>query len=500
MEPDLATIPPAEEPPHWLRTVLDQPAPPRKPWTWSFAPAYIGLFLWVVYFDAIPREALSHGSLPWAVLGSVAGGLLAYLAFYLPAALWGAAARQPLAVVATRTFGLAGAVWVPLMLLTAVQVVWFALSIGYATRFCLTGLGLVRLLDPGDLAPMTLGVGGGPRLPSPLYAATSMVWTVFIALAGRYLLRVVVALMSVYPAAVALVLGATVVATLSGLSGSAGAFPVDTDHGLPNAAAATTAVQMVLGFFAAAGLLSADWGAAARDRGEVRTAGFVCVAMAAWIVATLAILSVVGARGLAHPVFPDGTPIGLPSMTFGAVLPAVFGTWIGGALLLALSLATLAPGCYAAALIGLRLHELRPGLSRSLATWAGAAAAWGLLLLGERTPLFEVFSVVGALLAPAAGALAVDCLRSGGHWPGPRAGWNWPGLAAWGLGVVAGLAPLVTDALRGTLERYRIPGVLLGFVTAVIVYGVLAAARLDRPTRPGLVPPPAEDDLSDRPS
>jgi cytosine permease len=283
-----------------------------------------------------------------------------------------------------------------------------------------------------------------------------------------------------------LILGAALVMALRGLPGAAAAARPAMASSLPPAAAAVVAVQMILGFFATAGLLGADWGSVSRDRGEVQQGGLVCVAMAAWIVATLAILTVAGARS------PSG-PAGLAPLSFCAMLPALFGDWIGGGLLLALSLTALAPGCYAAFLIGTRMFELEPRRSRSRWTLTGSFLAWVLVMLGERVTLYAVFSVVGALLAPVAGALAADFLRSSGRWPGARTGVNRPGLVAWGVGVVVGLTPLLADAVGGTSFQYRQPAVLHAYLAAFVVYYVLARMGGESPTDSELIPAPPPD-------
>jgi cytosine permease len=491
VEPATTTSPPAVDAlPNWLQAALGHPPVARRPWTWSLAPAYIGLFLWVVYFDQIPREALTRGSLGWAVFGCGVGAVLAFLMFYLPPALWGVETRWPLAVVATRTFGVSGVKWVPQLLLTLVQVVWLAVAIRYGTLLCLTGLKMIHLADPDWLAP---SVGRGMVWPGRLFAATSFVWVYFIALAGRYLMRVIAALMNVYPAVVALILGGSMILALIGPHGAAPGGHLTRGVGLrvlpatslPPSAAAVVTVQMILGFFATAGLFAADWGAISRDRTETKKGGLVCVAFASWIVATLAIQTVAWTR---LPGEAGASPLIRP-LTFCSVIPTLYGEWVGGVVFLTLSLTALAPGCYAAFLIGTRLHELFPGRTRTRWTLTGALVAWLLLMFSERVTLFGVFTVVGALIAPVAGAIAADFLKSGGRWAGARSGVNRAGMAAWAVGVVVGLAPIVTDALCRSELRYRVPAVLFAYIAAFVTYYVLAAIGAEAPTVPGLIPP-----------
>src|SRR3712207_8536137 len=64
--------------------------------------------------------------------------------------MWGLRAGRPLAVVGASTFGRAGAVLVPGLLMGVVQVVWFAVATHYAAAFCLEALAALGLIDPED--------------------------------------------------------------------------------------------------------------------------------------------------------------------------------------------------------------------------------------------------------------------------------------------------------------------------------------------------------------
>jgi cytosine permease len=293
--------------PAWLETVLSQPPLERRGWQATFAPAYIGLFLWLVFFDQFPGEVLRHGGLGWALAGAGVAALLAFgLLFYAPAA-WGFATGRPLAVVATSTFGVRGATWVPGVLLGLVQVVWLAVATDYGTELCLRGLALFGLLSPRSL----LGVSvGRVVLPSPLVLLTSLFWCYAIAMAGRYLVRVIAALMSVYPVVTATILGLSMIAALRGLPGfSPERMPITGNARLPTTGihSVVVSLQMILGFFATAGLASADLGAVSREIGDVRKGGLVTVFLACWIVATLACLTVAGGRRSRCRPQRDGT-------------------------------------------------------------------------------------------------------------------------------------------------------------------------------------------------
>jgi cytosine permease len=471
--------------PAWLETVLSQPPLERRGWQATFAPAYIGLFLWLVFFDQFPAEVLRHGGLGWALVGAGVAALLAFgLLFYGPTA-WTFATGRPLAVVATSTFGVRGATWVPGLLLALVQVVWLAVATDYGTELCLRGLALLGLLSPRSLAGVSVG---RTVLPSPLVLVTSLFWCYAIAMAGRYLVRVIAALMSVYPAVTATILGLSMIAALRGLPGfSPERMPVTGNARLLTTTgiqAVVVSLQMILGFFATAGLVTADLGAVSREISDVRRGGLVTVFLACWIVATLACLTVAGAVGVGTEVSATARELGVDPLSYQGALIVLFGDRLAAVSFLCLGLTALAPGCYAGYLFGTRMNELRPRVSRTRWTLIGVAIAWTLIAAGEVDRLAFVFSVIGALLAPVAGALTADYLMSRGRWPGARRGVNRPGVIAWGAGAVVGLLPVVAARVSASATLSNQPGVLYAYLVAFFLFPLLSKLGLESPADP----------------
>src|SRR5688572_25561760 len=101
-------------------------SPPLRPWQWGIAPHYIGLFLWIAFLDALATRTLSIGGLGPAAIGAAVAGVLCFGFLYYVPAMWGFRARESLPVVATSTFGVKAARWVPGLVMAAAQVVWFA--------------------------------------------------------------------------------------------------------------------------------------------------------------------------------------------------------------------------------------------------------------------------------------------------------------------------------------------------------------------------------------
>ncbi len=455
--------------PNALRAALKSPALERRGWEWSLAPQLIGLFLWVAFFDQIPQETLTPGGIAWPVLGAAVAGWLCYFGLYRSTALWGMSTGRPLGVVATSTFGVNGATWVPGLLLSGAAVVWLAVSTLYATVLSLRGLVLIQMLDPRYLNP------GGGRAPGILFLVTSLFWCYAAALVGRYLVRVIAALMNVFTILPGVMLGLTTVLALPGLRGyhAAQAFRPDWPVGVPTGifSAALTA-QMIFGFFATSGLLAVDWGNVARSSTDVKAAGWVGVALGSWIVATLAILTVAGAS--AKDLVTG------PSLRYASALESLVGGRTAGLMLMTFGLAALAVACYASFVFSTRLNETWPRVARTRWTILGAGIAWILVSTGLVERLFDVFSLVGGLAAPAVGAIAADHVRSRGVWPGPRTGYNRAGLIAWVFGVGFGLAPMI-GRIAGLSRAWpwlasMQPAAVIGFFVAFCTY--LIAAKL----------------------
>lgn len=487
------------------------PQPPLRSWDKGVAPSYITLFLWVAFFDQLAGHTLAVGGLAWSALGAVTAGLLCYQLLYYVPAMWGLKARSPLAEVARSTFGARGATWLPGALMGLAQGVWFAVATYYATDYTLRGLAAVRLLDPGLLEPFAWR---GLILRSPLFLATAMAWTLSFAAVGTWAVRLVEAIMRVFPIFPALVLGAVMAWGLGGLANfePSGIDPLTAEPVGPGGGprAAIAMVQLFFAFFATAGAAAADWGATCRDARDVRVGGLVGVALGSAILAIVALAAVAGLLGRrpmpqalaieleaeadlgrlkqagASPAKVekarrDVRALGASPYTFGtAVARGIGGRW-GGAILLIFSLGSMAPAVYAAYVLGGRFTAAWPLLSRTGWTMAGALASSPIVALGLPARAWPLFGMLGAAFAPVVGAMAADYLRQRGRWPGPRRGVNVAGLLAWLIGLAVGLAPWIGPA-SGRPEWARLqPAAVLAFLAAFLAYATLAALGLEPP-------------------
>ena len=429
-----------------------------RPWQTGLAPVYIGTFLWVAFFDQMGRRALPAGGLGWSLLGAASGGPLAYLLLYRQSANWGHSAGKPLDVVASSTFGVRGGSLIGLLIGVA-QIVLFAVAVGYAVELTFQGLVLGGLIDPRALRP---GLVGGATLKSPLFLATALFWAVATALVSMKFVRWIAYLMQFFPIFPALMLGGAMLATLIGLRSF---LPSGIDPATPSIQLTTEeghwrafllSLQWVFAFSAMAGVMGADWGSGSLSRRDVRLGGWVGVAFAPAIVATLALIAVAGFQGsqgtnratgqdrFVRSTIEDLTParaplivapgLDAPPFTFRAVMNGGFDRRIGGLMLLTFGLASLAPAVYSSFVFGEQFKTLGPGISRLTWTMMGTFAAW-LLIVGGWFDRTEVaFNLLGGTFAPLAGAIAADYRRHWGQWPGPRAGVNLAGLIAWAIG------------------------------------------------------------------
>ena len=479
--------------------------PDRQPWTVGMAPAYIGAFLWVAFLDKLGTRSMPLGGLIPSLAGVGVASLLAYLLLYRVPALWGFTAGRPLDEVAESTFGQRGALAVPNLVAALGQVLLFALAIGYATGWMLDGLRIMGLLEAGKVIPVTWG---GSVVPSPLFLTTALVWGVVTSLVGLGIVRWIAAIMRFFPIFPAAGLALAVAAAWTGL----GDFQptrldpmtgqtVEVSEGWR--LAFLTTFQWTFAFAALLGISGADWGAASAHVQDIKLGGFVSIVLAPWIVASLALLAVAGNDGkqrdqLAVPTSPlvageEGvvtiTQIpasqifngGLNSENpyrFRAAIEGGFDPRLAGAILITFGLASLAPACYAAYEFGRRLSRITPSFSKLGWTLIGVASAWFLLVGGWHERTAEIFSVLGALYAPIAGAMVADASRQAtADWPGPRLGISRAGLLAWAVGALVGSIPLGARFLGfaplGRLE----PASLFAFIAAFLVYRLTAALR-----------------------
>jgi cytosine permease len=475
-----------------------------KPWQTGVAPVYIGIFLWIAFFDQIGRKVLPMAGLVPAFLGVIVGGPLAYFCLFRSSASWGHRAGKSLDDLASATFGVSGAKIVPGLMLGVAQVVLFALAVGYAVELSFQGLILAGFVDSQAIQPSRLG---GPVGRSPIFLATALFWAIATALVSLRFTRWIGYLMQFFPIFPAVMLGGAMIFTLNGLKTfhPTGLNPPDLAS---SKEAFLLTLQWVFAFTALAGVMGTDWGIGSVTLRDVRLGGWVGIGFAPAIVAILALIAVAGYQGSreakatperqpiqqsvislsAPPSLPSANGLGAPSYTFRALMLGAFPDRLGALILATFGLGSLAPAVYASFAFGNRFKELGPGLSRLTWTMLGTCLAWLMVVAGWMERSEAVFNVFGAIFAPVAGAFAADYRRQKGSWAGARNGVNPAGLLAWGVGLGVGLCPTIGQSLGSDRLLNVQPAALLAFVASYLTYEFLGLIRCESKTVPAADP------------
>ena len=479
----------------------------RSTWSSGMAPAYIGTLLWVAFFDGLGKRALSMGGLGPSLLGVLAASILAYLLLFRIPASWGFATGRSLNGVSGSTFGIRGALLVPNLLIALGQVGLFAVGVGYGTELMLDGLLTLGFVEPQALRAVRMG---NAVVPSPLFLTSAMVWVLVVALAGMGIVRWIAAIMQYFPVFPAAGLALVMAGGLTGLRSFQSPRIDPMTGGILEGAegarlAFLTTFQWTFGFLSLLGITGADWGAASLSQGDVRKGGWFSIAFAPVVVASLALLAVMGNEGKVQDRVgasteinrigprPQGTTatkldpaVGQGRYTFrSAVLEGGFDRRITAAVLIVFGLAPFAPACYASHEFGRRLSSVAPRSSKLVWTLVGVTSGWFLIVGGwfDRTDL--VFSILGGLFAPVAGAIVADSARHfRAGWPSARRGVNLAGVVAWTVGAVVGLAPVVARAVGSERFNAVAPASLLAFVAAFGAYLLAASVGLESKFEP----------------
>jgi cytosine permease len=452
-----------------------------KSWEWGIAPHYIGLFLWVAFFDRLAPTTLIVGGLLPSVAGAAAGGVLTFLLLYLGPAWLGFRTKQSMPDLIASCFGERGAKWLGGLIVGLGLVTMYSLAIAYGVDWTLKGLVQCRLIDAEALRSVSVD---GRVIGSPLFLFTSTVWAIVSSLIALKFSRWIAALMVVFPVFPALLLGGIAAWEFTGLS-SGIATVGSTVQPSGGFRAFLSMIQLIVGFFALPSLISADWGAAGKSARDVRLGGLVGVMLASMIVATLALLALTGSIGGS----PDSTTLVVPAAVtpripdsfwrFESLLTRDVGGPAGGAMLMLFALGALAPAVYTAERIGRRFLVFRPKLKRwrwtMILTVLSLPLSWTIL----RIPVETLFGVMGAFLAPIAGVLTAEAIWPR-ELPEPKRGFVFPAVFAWLVGLTVGLLPIMGELTHHAgLQRIQ-PAALLAFLVAC---GIHALTR--RSARPG---------------
>jgi cytosine permease len=427
--------------PNYLKMASPNPAENRAPWYKNTAPAYAGIFLWVVFYMEIANGTLSQAGLWLCLLGLVVAALICHFLFYLVPGLFGMKTGYPLYVVGSSTYGTLGGFLMPGLLMGLLQFGWMAVNIAVSTSFILQA------------------VGTDASAGTPAFIVVAILWGLAAALVGvkgiQYVAKVAT-LLPIVPLIMILIVFFTNV-------GSVGDFQVAEDA--RPLVGFLTIIAIVVGFFATAGAAGVDFGMGSRNTKDVQFGGLFGIALAIIIAGGLPLIAIAGANA-ANPE--------LKSFLFDAVIREQ-GGFLAKSMFILFAIASFAPICFSSFIAANSIGTMFPKANKMGMVLAGAIVAIILAVTGVALNLVGVFQIIGASFGPVCGSMAADYLLSGCKWSGPRKGINWAGYIAWAVGFIVAILPMVGG------ERFSFinPAPVIAFVIGFVLYAVLAKAGLE---------------------
>jgi len=437
------------------------PLDKRAPWYKGTAPAYAGIFLWVVFYMAIASGTLPQAGLGLSLLGLVIAALICHFLFYLVPGLYGMKTGYPLYVVGSSTYGTLGGFLMPGLLMGLLQFGWLAVNTAIATDFILQAVGKPPAVDAE-------GVFHG----SAAFTIVAILWAlvaVFIATKGIQYVGKVSTFLPIVPLIMILIVFFANV-------GSVGQFqPAEEAKPLLGF---LTIIAIVVGFFATAGAAGVDFGMGNRNAKDVHLGGLVGIALAILVAGGLPLIAIAGAHG-AEPK-PD-------SYMFDAVI-RVQGGFLAKIMFILFAIASFPAACFCSFIAGNSIGTMFPKTNKVVMVLIGAIVAIILASKGWALNLVGVFLIIGASFGPICGSMVADYLLSGCKWSGPRKGVNLAGYIAWAVGFFVAILPMV----GGQRFSFINPAPVIAFVIGFVLYAILAKA--------GLQPGPVEMPSTETPS
>lgn len=445
--------------PSYLSMAKPNPLENRAPWYKSTAPAYAGIFLWVVFYKEI-ANFLPDAGLGLSLLGLVMAALICHFLFYYVPGMFGMKTGYPLYVVGSSTYGTLGGFLMPGLLMGLLQFGWLAVNIAIATDFIMQAVGQPSAMETGAFQ----GSAG--------FTVVAIIWAalaVFVAIKGIQYVGKVSTFLPIVPLLMILIVFFTNVGGAGDYTAPEGGQPV---------VGFLAIIAAVVGFFATAGAAGVDFGMGNRNAKDVQYGGLAGIALAILIAGGLPLIAVAGAHG------KDPT---MEKYTFDAVISLQ----AGGKLMFALfAIASFAPACFCSFIAGNSIGTMFPKLNKTAMVVIGAVVSIFLAVKGWAFDLGSVFGLIGASFGPICGSMAADYILSGMKWAGPRKGINWAGYIAWAVGFVVAILP--NPMVGGGRFAFITPAPVIAFIIGFVLYWVLAKAGLEPPVVELATAAPAE--------
>jgi cytosine permease len=474
---------PAAQLPSYITSATPNPVEKRAPWYANTTPAYLGVFLWFVFWGESAKApnaggALSQG-LGVALLGVVLAALVCHFLFYLVPGLLGMKTGLPLYIVGTSTFGARGGFLMPGFLMGVLQFGWLGVSSYFSGK----------LLAP--VFATYLGVQVDPRV-------IMVVWAVLAAFVGLKGIQYVAKVATYLPLITLVIL----LILLSKTVGTVGNFDpqkfIDLHKSVsPQVPAALSVcgvlvfvMTYVVGFFATAGAAGADFGTNSRNKHDVQMGGLVGIALAIIVTIGISLLVIAGTYGspdlskaavaAATEAAAKADPPAAPSLILVStgLIPTIMGAKIAGVFMFLLALAAFPGSCFSSFIAANSFKATLPTVNPFISCGIGTLGTIALAVTGLAGKAITVFQIIGASFGPICGAMMVDYLLAGGNWPGPRAGFNLAGWLAWLAGFAVGIMPALND-IKPDWHIYPVPAApVAAFVVGAVVYFVCAKLGL----------------------
>jgi len=434
--------------PNYLKMATPNAAENRAPWYKNTAPAYAGIFLWVVFYKEIANGTLPQAGLWLSLLGLVIAALACHYLFYLVPGLFGMKTGYPLYVVGASTYGTQGGFLMPGLLMGLLQFGWLAVNTAVSTDFILQAAGRTSV----DAAT---GAFDG----SVAFTIVAIVWAllaVFVAIKGIQYVGAVSTWLPIVPLIMILIVFFANVGSVGDFQAAEGGRPL---------VGFLTMIGVVVGFFATAGAAGVDFGMANRNAKDIQLGGLVGIALAIVVAGGLPLIAIAGAHG-ANPA--------MESYLFDSVISAQ-GGFLAGTMFILFAIASFAPACFCSFIAGNSIGTMFPKANKTVMVLIGAVVAIILAATGWALDLARVFGIIGASFGPICGSMVADYLLSGRKWAGPRQGINWAGYIAWAVGFVVAILPMINADKFGFIS----PAPVIAFVIGFVLYALLAKAGLE---------------------